>query len=175
MPTFSKLATLTGTGSAQFSFTSIPQTFDDLVILLSGCGNRTDYEDWVNITANNVTTSSYVFRGNWWSTQTATYGTRNYGDTSFGYVAPTIGTSGSADVYLSTASFYLINYATSTPSKMLVGWGGGVPFTSGQGQTGWGGGAYISTNAITSLQVIANNSTGWTSSSTVSLYGIKRT
>lgn len=174
MPTFSKLASLTGNGSSQFSFTSIPQTFDDLAIMLSGCGTRTDYEDWINITANSAT-SGYAYRGNAWEAQTSSIGVAYNGTTSYGYVSATVGTSNSADVYLSSNSFYLTNYATANGSKVLVGWGGGIPFSSGRGSVGWGGGAYINSAAITSLQVIANNSTGWTTSSTVSLYGIKRT
>jgi hypothetical protein len=174
MPTFSKLATLTGNGSSQFSFTSIPQTFDDLVIMLSGCGNRTDYEDWINVRANNAS-SGYIYKGMYWANQTGSIGSSTNGQEAYGYVSATIGTSNSADVYLSSNSFYLSNYANAVGSKLLVAWGGGIPFTNGQGQTGWGGGAYINGAAVTSLQVIANNSTGWTSSSTVSLYGIKRT
>lgn len=62
--TFKKIQTVTvgSGGAASIDFTSIPQTYTDLKIVLSARTNRANATDEANLTFNNNTSSSYSWR-----------------------------------------------------------------------------------------------------------------
>jgi hypothetical protein len=98
-------------GASSMDFTSIPQTFTDLEILVSG--RTTGAGNGINITFNS-NTSGYTntgFQGN--GTNTSYYGTYNRNAGMFGYSGDTANSFGSTKIYIT-------NYTNSINKSYLV-------------------------------------------------------
>ena len=165
--TFVKIANVTvgAGGSANIEFTSIPSTYTDLTIMLSG---RTSFTGTVfrfgTIQFNNLTTNLY--------TRTL-YASSNTG------LASDTGTeiyfwNNSASSTTSTfnnAQFYIPNYAGSTNKTVSI------DTVAENNGTSWLGGLvsglWSSTSAITSIQLVSNGG-NFVQYSTATLYGIKK-
>lgn len=169
--TYEAIATVTVTGAtaADIEFTSIPATYTDLVVKLSGRTNRTgDTNADIGIT----------FNGN-----TANYSLRDlYGNGSAaGSRLNPVATSSIADIFAtavnSTANtfsnfeMYIPNYAGSTNKSVSI------DTTNETNATGnWSllvAGLWSNTSAITSIKFTPLNSDSFVQYSTATLYGIK--
>lgn len=107
MPTYKLISSvIVGAGGASImDFTSIPQTFTDLEILVSG--RTTGAGNGINITFNSNTTgyTNIAIQGNGGSV--GSYGTYNRNAGMFGYSGDTANSFGSTKIYIP-------NYAGST-------------------------------------------------------------
>jgi hypothetical protein len=154
-----------GTAAASIEFTSIPQTFTDLVLL---CYLRSDGTNkTVAVYFNNDTTAAnYSIRrldGNGSSVTSEAYANA--------FLAYSAGSNDTSNTF-SNVSLYIANYAGST-SKSLSGdavWennatNAGLIITAG---------LYSPTTAITSVKVDPQVDTNLVAGSTISLYGITK-
>jgi len=161
--TYEPIATFTvvSSGTTTINFTSIPQTYTDIVY-----ATYTPTKSGVNtnITFNSDTGANYS-------------STQMYGETGFSTPASfrlsnnTYALSGVSDG-IAAIRGHIMNYSNTTTFKTMLARGGGGPDGVG------GSGRYLSvdvnlwrsTAAITSIQFLAYN---WAVGSTVTIYGIK--
>ena len=155
-----------GSSVATVTFSAIPQTYTDLLLLVSGRSDRASVVDDVKITINGVTTNmtqrSIAANGAsvTSASDTAIYGSMNGNNatsTAFGL-----------------AEFYFVNYTSSTNAKSVSI--EGISETNGTT-------AYIYLNAalwnpgtqaaITTLACTSYNAANFLTNSVFSLYGIK--
>lgn len=156
-------------GAASMSFSSIPQTFTDLLVLVSGRHNTTGSD---NVIAQlNSNTSGYTFRYLGSSgTGVQQYSQANLGFSSgmpFGNIG---GTSYTANT-MNNISLYLPNY-TGSATKIGVG-EGGFENNSNVGYLSLTGSTSPVTAAITSI-TIKPAFTSFVENSTAYLYGITK-
>jgi hypothetical protein len=160
--TYEPIATQTvGTAVATVSFTSIPQTYTDLVLIINGA-NTTGNQD-ATIQFNSDTAANYsntTLRGN----GTTASGARSSSAT-FIYLDSQSGLTTTSGGYTNICN--IMNYANTTTYKTLIARGNnaatGVDLIAG---------LWRSTSAITQFIVTCTTST-FVSGSTFTLYGIK--
>jgi hypothetical protein len=113
MPTYTLISSVTvGSGGASsMDFTSIPQTYTDLEILVSG--RTTGAGNGINITFNSNTSgyTNNAAQGN--GSGAGAYGTYNRNAGMFGYSGDTTGSFGSTKIYIT-------NYANSINKSYLA-------------------------------------------------------
>lgn len=154
---------VTGATQAELEFSSIPQGYDDLLLVCSVRSNYTpDGVQFLNLKINGSINSDgrYLYGLN---TATAT-GTFPYGVIT--------ATNASADLFAAN-SFYISNYSSTSKYKgyTVDGGTGGYGTTSGFQMMSHG--IYQSNTAITSLSVI-DATASLVQYSQASLYGISR-
>jgi hypothetical protein len=172
---YESIATVTATGGeVSLSFTSIPSTYASLQIrgiakdsYTSGTGEATD----TTLTFNSDTGSNYRYhqlRGN---------------GTAAAALAPGSATSNMAavitEIYGTATNMFgvsivdILDYASTTKYKTVRGFSGG-DLNSGTDKSNLrlGSGLWMSTSAVTSIQIQAAVS-GFAAGSTFALYGIK--
>jgi hypothetical protein len=164
--TYRKIATTTAaTAQASLEFTSIPQTYDDLVIFISGRSTRTGSTADYGLISFNGSTSSFTGRqlsGNGASAVTNT-GARE------------TGTFPATDATTSTFSngfIYIPGYTTSNNKSFSVD-----NVSENNGTTAYqvlGAQLWSNTSAITSITLTLGNGPNWAANSSATLYGIKR-
>jgi hypothetical protein len=159
--TYTPIATTTlGSAQSTVTFSSIPSTYTDLV-LISSSGLTTATGD-TTFTFNTDTASNYSF--------TALYGT--------GSTAASIRSANRANISIyespttvlgaTTSSLNIFNYANATTYKTTVSRG-----TSAGAITSAVVGLWRSTAAINQIVIANNGSTTFITGSTFTLYGIK--
>lgn len=158
--------TVGATAVASIEFTSIPGTFDDLLIVYSGRTNRaSEVVDNINIGFNGTTT-------NLTSIYLVGTGTAVVSSTSlnrFGGFAT--GASATASTF-SNSLVYIPNYAGSTNKSFSVD---SVTETNGtQSYQIFSAGLWSQTSAITSVSFTSNTSDSFVQYSSATLYGIKK-
>lgn len=169
MATYQKIAkaTISGATGSQLEFTSIPQTFTDLVIITSIRSSRSDsaYGN-LKMTFNNSTSSlscrAFRYVG----------GINTYGGTSIEFSATAVG----AGTYrFNTGQIYIKNYASTSHYKSCL-----IETTSAQTDSGTDFFPYMTTGlwsdytAISSIQIFSQDSPGTLEQySSATLYGIK--
>jgi hypothetical protein len=155
--TYEPISTQTlGTSAATVTFSSIPQTYTDLVLV--GSVNTTAGLDY-KYRLNSDTGSNYS-------------NTRLLGN---GSAASSLRASNATLVYFNVATttgqhnfiMHLLNYSNTTTFKTLL-----VRFDNSSTETSLRVGLYRSTSAISTILVETDSST-FTSGSTFTLYGIK--
>jgi hypothetical protein len=168
MPTtFTKIASVSvgAGGAASMDFTSIPATYTDLCIKLSGRSARSAQQvDNLFITFNSNTTG-YTMRslsGNGSSTSAATYSSR--------YASFSVDAAGSTASTFSNHEIYIPNY-TSTNYKFYSA-DSVSENNASTAQSDLVAGAWSNSAAITSISLLPEVST-WVQYSTATLYGIK--
>ena len=156
--TYEPIATATGSGSSTtFTFSSIPSTYTDLVIVLNGSLSAGAN---VRMTLNNDSSSLYsmtVLSGD--GSSAASY--RDTAQPFFQYL-------GYADSGMSSVIGSINNYSNTTTFKTYLQ---RQSKASAQAQAAVG--VYRSTSAINRLDIFTSNTATWTTSTTVTLYGIK--
>jgi hypothetical protein len=169
--TYEAIATVTVTGAtaADMEFTSIPATYTDLVLKLSGRTNRTgDTNADIGITFNG-NTSNYSLRdlygtGSAAGSRLNPAGTSNIGNIFATAVNSTVNT-------FSNFEMYIPNYLGSTNKSVSI------DTTNETNATGnWSllvAGLWSNTSAITSITLTPLNSDSFVQYSTATLYGIK--
>jgi hypothetical protein len=158
--TYEAIFTTTLLSDNSVSFSSIPQTYTDLVVVFNGKGT-TGTTGYNNLTFTFNSDSSSLYSR-----------TRVQGDGSSANAA-TDGSLARHDIFVSnngenfsTSIINIMNYSNTTTFKTAV-WRDSLVVTGGL-VVGWAG-LYRSTSAITSIQFTNTYKTG----STFSLYGIK--
>lgn len=158
--TYETIATQTlGSAAATVTFSSIPGTYTDLIIIVQG--TTTTGNSNIGLQFNSDTGSNYSFNGLGGSGGAAV-ATRSTNATNiqteyYGYFDQTIG----------NRIIHIMNYANTTTYKTVIGRG-----NNSNNGTSVIVGLWRSTSAITSATVVDGGST-FTSGSTFSLYGIK--
>jgi hypothetical protein len=150
--------------AASIEFTSIPQTFTDLVVLVSGRTTRTD--DFLD---------ALIFRFNG-DTNAANYSSRRLlgdgsgvgSDTAFSQLALTSATA-TADTFGNQA-LYIANYTGAT-NKSVSSDGVSENNAVGAGQS-LNASLWSNTSAITQITFTSGTSSNFVAGSTISLYGI---
>lgn len=166
MATYNLISTVTvgSGGAASIEFTSIPQTYTDLLLLYSGRSTRAEGGDDLYIRFNGLSTNL---------SSRALYGTgsaaASFSDASVAYVGYFTGDTATASVF-SSGSIYIPNY-TSSVAKSISG--DAVSENNGTAATQlFGAGLWNATAAITQINIYALNG-NWKQHSSASLYGIK--
>lgn len=168
--TYIPLASTTVNSSAitTIEFTSIPQTYTDLVIKVSARMDRAVTRQSLNVWFNNST-------GSWVGRRFAAYDTNSLlsdtASTTYYQIPQGTGTNATASTF-SNSEYYIPNY-TSSNNKSIIS----DSVTENNSSTAWiidlGIGFWSNTAAITSIKIDGN---GWDflQYSTATLYGIKK-
>ena len=148
---------------SSYTFTSIPGTYTDLVIVLNGGNTRSGGSDSLTIRFNSDTGSNYSNTNLFGNGSTAT-STRNTSATSM-RIADVAATSNGLN---SVAIINIMNYSNTTTYKTALGRG-----NVAQDIVSARVGLWSSTAAITSVQLLAQEGVeNWAVGTTFTLYGI---
>lgn len=167
--TYVNIASQTTTGTvASVTFSSIPQTYTDLVLRFDGRGNDAAINRFIRISFNGDTGSNYSYRllGGTGSATNNQNGSNVSPDTPIGYIT---GGGSTANVF-GSAEIYIPGY-TSTSSRPFSGF----TATENNATTAYvsvAAGLYRGTSAISSI-TLAPQGVSFVSGSSFYLYGIK--
>jgi len=167
--TMTKIATqVVGSGGASgITFSSIPQTFTDIKVVVSGRSNVSATRVYLGLRFNGVSTSSYsntvVSSGG----SSASSG-RNYTGNTEIYVAEINGATSTTNLF-SNIDIYIPNYTSSNYKSLIAD--GVYENNITEAFDVLGAGLFLSTSAITSLNVYPGSG-NFVQNSTFTLYGI---
>lgn len=177
--TFKKILDTTMSGST-FTASSIPDTYDDLVIYASCRTNNSSYQyiPYIQINFNGNYSSQYVFSFGYATRYSSTqnvYPESSYNSTSTMFymrgAAPSVATTGAH----MTLELYIPQYATSN-WKSAIGKSGFIDPSQSfniTSQISVVGASWLNTSAITSIS-LAPVSTTFQSTSSIQIYGISK-
>jgi hypothetical protein len=152
-------------GSAQSSitFSSIPQTFTDLFLVLSARTNRSSQSDWVRLKLNTTipTTTDRTLRGN---------GTSVVSESGF-YETYIQGNQLTANTF-SSSQLYVPNYTSSNNKSWS--WDSVTENNGTEALQQITAGLWSFTSAITSLELYLPNATNFLQYTSATLYGITK-
>jgi hypothetical protein len=169
MPTFTLIESLSSAGStAIFTFNTIPGTYTDLVLFLSGRGTTADNRQGVNLYFNNTTGSGYSGKE-----------VRGFDSNSVGSVnsdtryidTMRMPSSNATASTFSNISFYIPNYAGSTNKSVSIDAAGQENNSSSSYYIDLAAGLWSNTSAITRIDVKAEVG-NFANYSTAYLYGV---
>jgi hypothetical protein len=160
--TYEAIATQTANGStAFFDFSSIPQTYTDLILVIGG--STGDSAPFIRFNSNTSPVySSTRLRGDGSS---ATSGRRTRGDGAPNDTRFEMGLGSSNEIV--TNIFHIMNYSNTTTNKTVL-CRANQASTAVTAQVG----LYGSTSAINAIRVGNTNSNNLSSGTVISLYGI---
>lgn len=168
MATFTKIASVTvgSGGAATMDFTSIPATFTDLCVKVSGRSARAGQQaDNLFITFNSTTTNFTMraLAGNGTSPSSSSYSIR--------YASFAVDAAGSTASTFSSHEIYIPNYTSANYKSYSAD---SVSENNASGaQSDLVAGLWSNTAAITEIRLLPEVST-WVQYSTATLYGIKK-
>lgn len=155
----------TATGSQnQIQFSNIPQTFQDLMVVVfarTGAGNYESLRFSMNGLSGSIFSTTFL-RGNGSAADSGR-------ETNSG-AAPILGRLSFATNVWSSTVAHVLNYANTTTNKTMIG--RSAVDQNGSGEVWTGVGLVRSTAAITSLE-IRSDGTNYTAGSTFALYGVR--
>ena len=160
--TYEAIATVTVTGAtaANIEFTSIPATYTDLLLVISGRTDRAAVADGFLIKPNNTTPTIKYITGD---------GTTAYSGTNYSGIFPAA--TATASTFGNSAA-YFPNYANTSYNKSFS-----VDDVSENNATTayttLSANLYSSTSAIASIRIESINAASFVQYSTATLYGIK--
>jgi len=163
--TYVPIATLTGAGSSTLSFTSIPSTYTDLVVIANLFGSNDGVNTLINVNGNNSGYSDTWLAG---SGSSATSGR----DTASSAWVASHGPLGSGST---TAPFFMElhfqNYSNTTTYKTMLG----RMNILGATYNGTVAGVHLwaNTSAINQITFTLQSSATYTGNATATLYGVK--
>jgi hypothetical protein len=164
--TYVKIATVTvgSGGTANMTFSSIPSTYTDLVLKISGRTNVADYVDFCKVQFNGVATnqSERALRGNGSAAN-------SYSDTLI--YSATNGNTSTTSTF-GNLELYIPNYAGSTNKSVSLDGVNENNATAALAEMQ--AGLWSSTAAITSIALVPYTGTLWQQYSTATLYGISK-
>lgn len=166
--TYEAIATVTvgSGGAASIDFTSIPSTYTDLVVLISGRSFRNDSpQDVISIGINgSYTNMSGIRLGSSGSTVFA-------GGGAIDYFSVAVGDTATANTF-GNSYIYFPNYANTSYNKSISA--DGVSENNATEVTlQLASGLWSSTSAITQINLKPQSGNNWKQHSTATLYGIK--
>lgn len=157
-----------GSNASNVTFTSIPQTYDDLWLKWSTRATSTDGADaWDTIIQFNGAATNLTF----FSVRGDGSGV-NFNNLTDRMLRTTTPTNYVANGF-SNAQLYLPRYSNASYNKTFFV-DASVENTNTAAPDIFIGGRWASTAAVTSIALIGNNSTLFTTNTSVSLYGIKK-
>jgi hypothetical protein len=153
--------------TASISFLNIPQTYQDLYVVVYGRDSRAVTTESMLYAINNDTSGVYSY--SWLYGTGASAASSRQSNQGF-YVAASqlTGASATAGIFGSGIT-HILNYANSSNFKTFLSRGSAD--LNGSGETTLVTGLYRSTNPVTSLQVVSYNNLD--TGSTITLYGIR--
>lgn len=158
---FESIATATGTGSsATITFSSIPGTYQHLQIRTLGISASSDAAVYVR--CNGVSTSSYTQHQLFGNGTNVLVSASAPGTEIYGLLRSTA-------TYPSVAIIDILDYANTSKNKTIRSFMG--EDANGSGRVGLFSGLFMSTSAITSIDLVASQN--YSTSTTFALYGIK--
>jgi hypothetical protein len=159
-----------GTAAASIEFTSIPQTFSDLVLLVSGRSTNAAFVNNGIIQFNGSGGTAYSSRRLFGNSGGVTVEATSNNDSVFQF--PQNGANTTANTF-SNGVIYIPNYTGSTTKSFSADSVSETNSTTqGQVQTSILAGLWNDTSAITSVRVATD--TNWAANTTISLYGITK-
>ena len=169
--TYEKIASVTvgSGGAADITFSSIPATFDDLIIFTSYRTNRAQVYDQLRLQFNGSTASNYDFRG-----ITGDGGAASSESTTNGAslkMAPGGGNNATANTFTND-NIYIPNYRGST-NKSVSSEGVGENNAS-EAYRSMFAGLWKVADAITSIKLFPEGAGNFLQYSTATLYGIRK-
>ena len=175
MPTFNLIQsnTVSGTSTNSINFSSIPQTYTDLVLYMSVRSRTNNDSDTVDLKYNSIT----GYTGYRFFVQDGGFIINN--SYNNGIPALVAGNTVSSATTFSHNRIQIYDYTNTTNTKPATSWGGWIYETGGNtsAKNGW---HYVmptdgeSTAAITSLTLTLASSANFHADSTFYLYGIKK-
>ena len=171
--TFEPIATI-GSGYSNYTFTSIPQTYQDLEIRMFLPGTSVTWGE-PEMQANSAGTFYYLENG--WAVYDGS-STSNYQSSSRNYarIGWTMATEVSQYINIFINNYAATGIYKSWRSTQFTEVGGGTnPSTQNYGAVVNHGGtlATNSTNAITEIKFSSSSGSSWPSGTTITLFGIK--
>ena len=166
-----------GSGALTVTFTSIPQTYTDLILRVSARTSSTQNGAFVYFN-NNSTSGLYSTTGLFNSSATAGGSTRESGRSDWFSSANYFSLPGSSNTAntFSESDLYIANYSSATLSKTSSSFNAqesNVAYTNGVTQINAIAGLYRSSSAITRIDITCQGSTGtFVTGSSFYLYGI---
>jgi len=162
--TYEKIATNTlGSAASSFSFTSIPSTYTDLVLVVSALGAAA--VDYIKVNINSDTGSNYSNTALWGDGTSAFSG--RVSSQTFGYLiyTPSFSTTSPNALIVN-----LQNYSNATTYKTYLSRNNTQVASSGPDAIV---GLWRSTSAITSLTIARTGGGNFNTGSIITIYGIK--
>jgi hypothetical protein len=165
--TYTPIATYTAPNGSvnSYSFTSIPQTYTDLVLVLS-CGMNSGGDPTVVV--NNDSGANYS--DTWLNGNGTTLASYRYTGRNFWYPEWNL-MGGAYGVFSLQSTFHFMNYSNTSTFKTVLYRTGNAAAGTNVG-TEYHVGIWRSTAAITRIDVGATSSQTYMSGSTFTLYGI---
>ena len=173
-PAYFQIATATPSGTNNYTFSSIPQTYDHLQIRIFAKDNRSPVYSGIDVQFNGDTGANY-----WYSfadvatTQVPTFG--NYYDVASTVLPIANMPGGSGSNFYGSSWTTIFNYKNTNMWKYASGVGGYNANGAG-GYDGFvmqPGGVWRNNSAITSIYIRSNTNSTWQAGTRISLYGIK--
>ena len=155
-------------GASSIDFTSIPATYTDLKVVISGRTTRATVQDSIQVQFNSDTGANYAYR-RLYGTGSAAASDSSTGDSSAtcGYID---GNNATASTF-GSCEFYIPNYAGSNYKSISSD---GVSETNGSAaNSALTATIWNSTSAITSIGIKGGTGANFQQYSTAYLYGIK--
>lgn len=160
--TYALISSVTGTGSSTtISFTSIPATYTDLIIVLNGSlstGNNTRMR-FNNNTGSNYSMTVLTGDGSGGFPAVGSYSDGN--QAAFSY-------PGYYDTAMSMNIIHIMDYANTTTNKTFL-----QRNSKASNQSQVAVGLYRSTSAINQVDIYTATGATWTTATTAKLYGIQ--
>jgi len=167
--TYEPIATQTvGTATATVTFSSIPQTYTDIIAV-----------PYVKTTSNDIGVGFYYNSDNastnysrtWlFGYSTTASSTRNSNTATFGNIAYNTGAS---DTIFNAYHLNIMNYANTTTYKTAIWRAGNMQTVLNNTETGVGAGLWRSSAAITGITFVCGGGVNFAVGTTFTLYGIK--
>ena len=153
--------------STQFiTFSSIPQTYTDLVTVLQGTNSQAGVSAVFRL--NGDTGSNYSMTYMYGNGTSA--GSGRNSNTTYGIIHDF--QVGLSTTELFTAVTHFLNYANTTTYKTVISRGNRAGAIVDTGVSLWRGSSGSATQAITSITLMSNGGSGFQSGTTATLYGI---
>jgi hypothetical protein len=178
--TFEVISTTTvgASGTGSISFTSIPQTYTDIVLYYSLRSNNTSagsglFESVVTRINSSSTTSNYyaiILRG---AGQGGTDSVTYQGNVSWFFPGHYVNAANNTANCFSNSQMYFSDYASSNSKTVALDSVFESNSATLSAQANYGAGLYSPTTAITSISLAPEYGTAWVQYSTATLYGIK--
>jgi hypothetical protein len=170
--TFVKIQTVTvGSGGAVIEFTSIPQTYTDLKLIVSARNERAgQVSDDFKITINGNTGATYAVRRLSGNGASASSDGGSAAGQANAYSGVIVSATATASVFSST-EFYFPNYTSANNKSWSVD--GVSENNNTTAQQSFYANTVNITDAITSIKIEGYNSANLNQYSTATLYGIK--
>ena len=148
--------------AASVSFSNIPQTYTDLVLVINVRGSS-DTESDIGFRVNSDTASNY--------SQTRIYGQVSSVGSDRGSSATSINIGRQGGSVFAPNTIHIMNYANTTTNKTILARSSHA--TSGSSITLANVGLWRSTSAITGITLIQLGAQSYKTGSTFTLYGVK--